>query len=239
VVHDVALQRLPVRFALDRAGLVGADGATHHGVFDLAFLGCLPDVVIMAPADEAELVHMIATAVSIDDRPSFLRYPRGEGIGVDMPERGQALPIGKGRVVREGSKLAILSLGTRLADALMAADALEAKGLSCTVADARFAKPLDEDLLRRLASQHEALILVEEGSAGGFSSLVLTFLANQGLLDGGLKVRALHIPDRWIEHESPAVQLAQSGIDAKGIAAAALLALGHDAALAKSFSSVT
>jgi 1-deoxy-D-xylulose-5-phosphate synthase len=232
VVHDVALQRLPVRFALDRAGLVGADGATHHGVFDLAFLGCLPDIVIMAPADEAEMMHMVATSVAIDDRPSFLRYPRGEGVGLDLPERGMVLPIGKGRVVRQGTKAAILSLGTRLADAMKAAEELEAKGLSCTVADARFAKPLDEDLIRRLAREHEVLVTVEEGSTGGFSSLVLHFLANQGLLDGGLKVRALHIPDRWIEHDTPARQLAQSGIDAKGIAAAVLVALGQDAAKA-------
>ena len=185
VVHDVAIQRLPVRFALDRAGLVGADGPTHAGSFDLAYLGCLPGFVLMAAADEAELKHMVATAAAIDDRPSAFRYPRGEGIGVELPEHGQVLEIGKGRVLREGSTVAILSLGTRLQEAIRAADQLATFGLSTTVADARFAKPLDHDLIRRLAQGHEVLITIEEGSVGGFGSHVLQFLASTGLLDRG------------------------------------------------------
>ncbi len=227
VVHDVAIQRLPVRFALDRAGLVGADGPTHAGAFDLAYLGCLPDFVIMAAADEAELRHMVATAVAIDDRPSAFRYPRGEGVGVDLPEVGVPLEIGKGRIVREGSAVAILSLGTRLADSLRAADQLAALGLSTTVADARFMKPLDEDLVRRLARNHEVLITIEEGSVGGFGSHVLQFLATAGLLDGGLKVRPMALPDTFIEHDKPERMYEQAGLGAAGIVATVLGALGR------------
>ena len=194
IVHDVAIQRLPVRFALDRAGLVGADGPTHAGSFDLAYLGCLPGFVLMAAADEAELVHMVATQVAIDDRPSALRYPRGDGVGVDMPEFGVPLEIGKGRVVREGSTVALLSLGTRLADCLKAAETLASHGLSTTVADARFAKPLDAELLLRLAREHEVLITVEEGAIGGFGTQVLQTLAEHGVLDRGLKVRSWSCP---------------------------------------------
>jgi 1-deoxy-D-xylulose-5-phosphate synthase len=228
VVHDVAIQRLPVRFALDRAGLVGADGATHAGSFDLAYLGCLPDFVIMAPSDEAELVHMVATQVAIDDRPSALRYPRGDGIGVDLPERGVALPIGKGRIVQEGNKVAILSIGTRLQEAMKAAGELGSFGLSTTVADMRFVKPLDLDLLYRLAREHEVLITVEEGSIGGFGSQVLHALAIAGLLDSGLKVRPMVLPDRFIDHESPSVQYDEAGLNARHITATALAALGRE-----------
>ena len=192
VVHDVAIQSLPVRFAIDRAGMVGADGVTHQGSYDLTYLGCLPNFVIMAPSDEAELMHMVATACQIDDRPSALRYPRGEALGIEMPERGSAVEIGKGRILREGSKVAILSLGTRLADALAAADDLAARGLSTTVADARFAKPLDEDLVRRLAGEHEVLITVEEGAIGGFATQVMQFLARQGLFDKGVALPPGH-----------------------------------------------
>jgi 1-deoxy-D-xylulose-5-phosphate synthase len=230
VVHDVAIQGLPVRFAIDRAGLVGADGATHAGSFDVAYLGCLPGMVMMAAADEAELVHMIATAAAIDDRPSAVRYPRGEGTGVDLPERGQALAIGKGRVLREGSKVALLSFGARLQECLAASDELAARGLSTTVADARFAKPLDEDLVRRLALGHEVLITVEEGSIGGFGSFVLHHLAHSGLLDGGLKIRPMVLPDRFIEHDTPARQYEDAGLTARHIVAVALAALGVDAA---------
>jgi 1-deoxy-D-xylulose-5-phosphate synthase len=230
VVHDVAIQRLPVRFAMDRAGLVGADGATHAGSFDLAYLGCLPGFVIMAAADEAELVHMVATAAAIDDRPSALRYPRGEGFGVPMPARGEVLPIGKGRVLREGTSVAVLSLGARLHEALAAADALAGFGLSTTVADARFAKPLDEDLVRRLARDHEVLITIEEGAIGGFASQVLQFLTHEGLLDdGGLKIRPMILPDRFIDHDSPAKQYAEAGLDARHIVATAMTALGRNA----------
>ncbi len=228
VVHDVAIQRLPVRFAIDRAGLVGADGATHAGAYDLAYLCCLPDFVVMAAADEAELVHMVATCRAIDDRPSAVRYPRGEGVGIDLPEQGEPLEIGKGRVLREGSVVAILSLGGRLADSLTAADELASRGLSTTVADARFAKPLDHGLLRWLASSHEVLITVEEGSVGGFSSHVLHALATEGLLDGGLKVRPMTLPDRFIDHDSPAKQYADAGLDAAAIVATALAALGQE-----------
>ncbi len=228
VVHDVAIQRLPVRFAIDRAGLVGADGATHAGAYDLTYLCCLPDFVVMAAADEAELVHMVATCRAIDDRPSAVRYPRGEGVGVEMPEVGVPMEIGKGRILREGSAVAILSLGGRLADSLNAADDLAARGLPTTVADARFAKPLDLDLLRRLATSHEVLITVEEGSVGGFSSHVLHALATLGLLDGGLKVRPMTLPDRFIDHDSPAKQYADAGLDAAGIVATALAALGQE-----------
>ena len=231
VVHDVAIQRLPVRFALDRAGLVGADGATHAGSFDVAYLGCLPGMVIMAAADEAELMHMVATAAAIDDGPSAVRYPRGDGVGVEMPVRGSVLPIGKGRILREGTAVALLSLGTRLQECLKAAEELASRGLSATVADARFAKPLDEDLVRRLAAEHEVLITVEEGGVGGFASHVLQFLASTGQLDGGLKIRPLILPDRFIDHHKPEVQYADAGLDARHIAATALSALGRDAAL--------
>lgn len=226
VVHDVALQNLPVRFALDRAGLVGADGPTHAGAFDIAYLACLPNMVVMAAADEAELVHMVATAAAYDDGPIAFRYPRGEGVGVDMPERGVPLPIGKGRIVREGSRVALLSLGTRLAEALKAAEDLEARGLSTTVADARFAKPLDLELILGLARSHEVLITIEEGSVGGFGSWVLQALSDHGALDGGLKVRAMTLPDTYQDHDKPERMYADAGLDAAGIVQKALAALG-------------
>jgi 1-deoxy-D-xylulose-5-phosphate synthase len=226
VVHDVAIQQLPVRFAIDRAGLVGADGATHAGSFDVAYLGCLPGFVIMAPADEAELMHAVATAAAIDDRPSAFRYPRGEGTGVKLPERGTPFAIGKGRVLREGTSVALLSLGTRLAECLKAADELAARGLSCTVADARFAKPLDEDLIKQLAANHEVLVTIEEGSIGGFSAQVMHSLAGAGLLDGGLKIRPMVLPDRFIDHDSPANQYDQAGLTARHIVINVLWALG-------------
>jgi 1-deoxy-D-xylulose-5-phosphate synthase len=229
VVHDVAIQRLPVRFAIDRAGLVGADGPTHAGSFDLAYLGCLPDFVIMAAADEAELVHMVATAAAIDDRPCAFRYPRGEGLGLDRPAEGVPLPIGKGRIVREGTTVAILSLGTRLAEAMKAADQLAAMGLSATVADARFMKPLDRELIARLAKEHEVLITVEEGSMGGFGAHVLHELADSGALDRGLKVRTMVLPDTFIDHDAPARMYEQAGLTASGIIGTALAALGRDA----------
>jgi 1-deoxy-D-xylulose-5-phosphate synthase len=232
VVHDVAIQSLPVRFAIDRAGLVGADGATHAGSFDLAYLGCLPNMVLMAPSDEAELMHMVATAAAIDDRPSAFRYPRGEGTGIAVPERGEVLPIGRGRVLREGENVAILSLGTRLRDVMKAADDLVARGLAVTVADARFAKPLDTALIEQLARHHEVLLTVEEGSVGGFGSAVLHHLAWAGLLDHGLKVRPLVLPDRFLDHDAPARQMAQAGLDAASIVAAVLTALGHGRAAA-------
>jgi 1-deoxy-D-xylulose-5-phosphate synthase len=228
IVHDVAIQRLPVRFALDRAGLVGADGPTHAGSFDLAYLGCLPGFVLMAAADEAELVHMVATQVAIDDRPSALRYPRGDGVGVDMPEFGVPLEIGKGRIVREGNAVALLSLGTRLADCLAAAETLASHGLSATVADARFAKPLDVDMVLQLAREHEVVITVEEGAVGGFGAQVLQALAEHGALDRGLKVRAMVLPDRFIDQDSPAAMYAQAGLDADAIVAKAFAALGKD-----------
>jgi 1-deoxy-D-xylulose-5-phosphate synthase len=228
VVHDVAIQRLPVRFALDRAGLVGADGPTHAGAFDLAYLGCLPGFVLMAAADEAELAHMVATQVAIDDRPSALRYPRGDGVGVDMPEFGVPLEIGKGRILREGSSIALLSYGTRLQECFKAADMLAAQGLSATVADARFAKPLDADLVRRLAREHEVLITIEEGAIGGFGAHVLQTLAESGVLDRGLKVRCLVLPDVFIDQDSPAAMYAVAGLDAKGIVAKVFEALGKD-----------
>ena len=233
VVHDVAIQKLPVRFALDRAGLVGADGPTHAGSFDVAYLGCLPDFVVMAAADEAELVHMVATAAAHDDGPIAFRYPRGEGVGVDMPEFGVPLAIGKGRIVREGSRVAILSLGTRLSEALKAAEELEARGLSTTVADARFAKPLDEALILRLAREHEVLVTVEEGSVGGFGSHVLQLLARSGALDRGLKVRPMVLPDIFIDHDRPDRMYAKAGLDAAGIVTKVFEALGHDAAARK------
>jgi 1-deoxy-D-xylulose-5-phosphate synthase len=228
VVHDVAIQKLPVRFAMDRAGLVGADGPTHAGSFDVAFLGCLPNFVLMAPSDEAELVHMVATAVAIDDRPSALRYPRGEGRGIVMPDEGKPLEIGKGRIVREGTKIAIFSYGTRLGESLKAADELSAHGLSTTVADARFAKPLDIDLLLRLAREHEVLLTIEEGSVGGFGSFVLQALADQGVLDRGIKVRQMVLPDTYIDHDTPNAMYAKAGLDAKGIVAKAFEALGQN-----------
>jgi 1-deoxy-D-xylulose-5-phosphate synthase len=233
VVHDVALQKLPVRFAIDRAGLVGADGATHAGSFDVAYLGCLPDFVIMAAGDELELMHMVATAAQIDDRPSAFRYPRGEGVGVELPARGTPLEIGKGRIVREGTKIAILNFGARLQECLVAAEDLGAKGLSTTVADARFAKPLDTDLIRRLAREHEVLITIEEGSVGGFASFVLQYLATSGLLDGGLKVRPMVLPDRFLDHASPARQYEWAGLNAPQIVATALAALGQSSERAR------
>ena len=228
VVHDVAIQRLPVRFILDRAGLVGADGPTHSGAFDIAYLGCLPGFVIMAAADEAELVHMVATAVAINDRPSALRYPRGDGVGIDMPEFGVPLEIGKGRVLREGSSVALLSFGARLQECLLAAETLAAQGLTTTVADARFAKPLDVDLVLRLAREHEVLITIEEGSIGGFGSYVLQTLAEHGALENGLKVRSLVLPDVFIDQDSPATMYSKAGLDSKGIVAKVFDALGRD-----------
>jgi len=228
VVHDVAIQRLPVRFAMDRAGLVGADGPTHAGAFDVAYLGCLPGFIVMAAADEAELVHMVATQVAIDDRPSALRYPRGEGMGVPMPAEGIPLEIGKGRILREGTKVALFSFGARLAECLKAADELAALGLSTTVADARFTKPLDTDLLLRLAREHEVLITIEEGAIGGFGAHVLHTLAESGVLDGGLKVRPMVLPDIFIDQDSPAAMYGKAGLDAKGIVAKAFEALGQN-----------
>ncbi len=226
VVHDVAIQQLPVRFAIDRAGLVGADGATHAGSFDLAYLGCLPGIVLMAPSDEAELVHMVATAAAIGDRPSALRYPRGEGAGVALPARGQILEIGRARVLREGGSIAIVSLGTRLAEALRAADELAARGLPATVVDARFAKPFDAALIERLARSHEVMLTVEEGSAGGFGAAVMQHLAWRGLLDGGLKFRPMTLPDRFIDHDSHQRQIAAAGLAARDIVHAAVNAMG-------------
>jgi len=226
VVHDVVLQNLPVRFAMDRAGLIGADGATHAGSFDIAYLGCLPGIVLMAAADEAELAHMVATANAIDDRPSAFRYPRGEGFGVPVPARGTPLEIGRGRVLREGSSIAILSYGARLQECLKAADELAAQGFSTTVADARFAKPLDTKLVERLTRGHEVLITVEEGSVGGFGSFVAQHLAWAGLLDGGVKFRPMTLPDRFIDHAAPKVQYDQAGLSARHIVATALTALG-------------
>ncbi len=228
VVHDVAIQSLPVRFAMDRAGMVGADGVTHQGSYDIAYLGCLPGFVLMAAADERELMDMVATQVGIDDRPSALRYPRGESLGLDLPERGTALEIGKGRILREGTKVAILSYGTRLHDCLSAADELTARGLSTTVADARFAKPLDEELARRLAAEHEVLLTVEEGAMGGFASQVMHALARAGVFDRGLKFRPLTLPDFFIDHDKPAAQIVTAGLDAPHIVSAALAALGHE-----------
>jgi len=227
VVHDVAIQKLPVRFALDRAGLVGADGATHAGSFDIGYLGALPGFTLMAAADEAELMHMVATAAAIDDGPSAVRYPRGEGTGVTLPERGEVLPIGKGRVLREGTKVAILSYGTRLAEALTAAEELAARGLSTTVADARFAKPLDTDLVKRLAREHEVLITIEEGAMGGFAAFVMQYLASQGVFDAGLKFRPMVLPDVFQDQDKPERMYADAGLDAAGIVHTALMALGE------------
>ena len=229
VVHDVAIQSLPVRFAIDRAGLVGADGATHAGSFDNAYLGCLPNFVIMAASDEAELVHMVATQVSINDHPSAVRYPRGEGRGVELPEVGVPLPVGKGRIVRQGSKIALFSFGTRLAECEKAAEELAALGLSTTVADARFMKPLDVDLLLKLAREHEILITIEEGAIGGFGSHVMQTLTDHGMLDSGmLKARSMVLPDVFLDHDSPNAMYARAGLDAKGIVAKVFEALGKD-----------
>ena len=227
VVHDVAIQKLPVRFAIDRAGLVGADGPTHAGSFDIGYLGALPGMVCMAAADEAELVHMVATAVAIDDRPSAFRYPRGEGVGIELPEIGQALEIGKGRILREGTTIALLSYGTRLAETMKAAEMLGAQGLSVTVADARFAKPLDKNLTSRLAREHEVLVTIEEGAVGGFGAFVLHHLAETGGLDHGLKIRTLTLPDEFQDQDSPAKMYAAAGLDARHIAGVAIEALGR------------
>jgi len=229
VVHDVAIQGLPVRFIIDRAGLVGADGPTHAGSFDLAYLGCLPGFVIMAAADEAELVHMVATAAAINDRPSAIRFPRGDGVGVDLPSVGVPLEIGKGRIVREGTSVALLSLGTRLQECLKAADILKTHGLTTTVADARFAKPIDTDLVLRLAREHDVLITIEEGSIGGFGAQVLHTLSESGALDKGLKVRSMVLPDTFIDQDSPAAMYAKAGLDAKGIVTRVFEALGREA----------
>ena len=230
VVHDVAIQKLPVRFPIDRAGYVGADGPTHCGAFDTTYLATLPGFVVMAAADEAELKHMVRTAATYDEGPISFRYPRGNGVGVEMPERGSVLEIGKGRIVREGSKVALLSLGTRLADCLLAAEELDAAGLSTTVADARFAKPLDEDLVARLAREHEVLIIVEEGAVGGFASHVLHFLARHGLLETGLKVRPLIMPDVFTDQAKPESMVAEAGLDSTGIVRAVFAALGQGTA---------
>jgi 1-deoxy-D-xylulose-5-phosphate synthase len=228
IVHDVAIQSLPVRFAIDRAGLVGADGATHAGSFDNAYLGCLPNFVIMAASDEAELVHMVATQVAINDRPSAVRYPRGEGRGIEMPEVGVPLEVGKGRIVRQGKQVALLSFGTRLAECEKAADELAAHGLSATIADARFMKPLDEEMILKLAREHEILLTIEEGSIGGFGSHVMQLLADNGMLDGGLRMRSMVLPDVFMDHDSPNAMYARAGLDAKGIVAKVFETLGKD-----------
>jgi 1-deoxy-D-xylulose-5-phosphate synthase len=228
VVHDVAIQRLPVRFAMDRAGLVGADGPTHAGSYDVTYLSTLPGFVVMAASDEVELTNMVATAAAIDDRPSALRYPRGEGIGLERPKAGTPLEIGKGRIVREGTSIALLNFGARMPQCLLAADKLSAYGLSTTVADARFAKPLDHDLIRRLVREHEVLITVEEGAIGGFAAHVMQYLALEGLLDRGLKLRPLTLPDFFIDQDSPEKMYEVAGLDAKSIVATALNALGRE-----------
>jgi 1-deoxy-D-xylulose-5-phosphate synthase len=230
VVHDVAIQKLPVRFAIDRAGLVGNDGQTHAGSFDITYLGCLPGFVIMAAGDEADLVHMVATCVAIDDAPSAVRYPRGEGIGVELPKQGVPLEIGRGRVMREGTTIALLNFGGRLAECMKAAQELAAYGLSTTVADARFAKPLDTDLINRLMREHEVVITVEEGAIGGFGSHVLHHLAMNGLLDHGLKIRTMVLPDVFLDHDSPQAQYDQAQLNARHIVAMALSALGREIA---------
>ncbi len=228
VVHDVAVQNLPVRFAIDRAGLVGADGATHAGSFDIGYLGALPNFVVMAAADEAELKHMVATAAAIDDRPSAVRYPRGDGVGIEMPAEGKVLKIGKGRIVRQGSTVAILSLGTRLAEAFRAAEQLASYGLSTTVADARFAKPLDTEMIEKLAREHEVVVTIEEGAIGGFGSFVLHHLALAGLLDRGLKVRPMVLPDVFYEHGKPEAMYETAGLNASGIVETVFAALGRE-----------
>nr|WP_288902572.1 1-deoxy-D-xylulose-5-phosphate synthase [uncultured Sneathiella sp.] len=238
VVHDVSIQNLPVRFAMDRAGLVGADGATHAGSFDITYLATLPNMMVMAPADEAELKHMVATAAAYDDGPCAFRYPRGEGIGVDMPEKGEVLEIGKGRMIKQGDKVAILSFGTRLKEALIAAEELEAKGISTTVADARFCKPLDEEMIRDLAAHHEALITVEEGAIGGFGSHVMQFLAMNGLLDDGLKVRPLCMKDIYIDQQKIEDMYEEAGINHGQIVEAALSALGTGKAKQRNISAI-
>jgi len=230
IVHDVALQNLPVRFALDRAGLVGADGPTHAGAFDVTYLACLPNFVVMAAADEAELCHMVATAAAIDDRPSAVRYPRGDGVGVEMPEKGIPLEIGKGRIISEGSCIALLSLGTRLQEATLAAEKLAAMGLSTTVADARFAKPIDTELVENLARKHDVLITIEEGSVGGFGSHVLGHLASTGLLDAGLRIRTMYLPDEFIDHDSPKSMYDHAQLNAEHIVERAVSALGQEEA---------
>jgi 1-deoxy-D-xylulose-5-phosphate synthase len=227
VVHDVAIQKLPVRFALDRAGLVGADGPTHAGSFDIGYLGALPGFVVMGAADEVELARMVATCAAIDDRPSAVRYPRGEALGLAIPAKLDPLEIGRGRIVREGTTVALLSFGARFADAAKAAERLAAMGLSTTLADARFAKPLDEDLIRRLAREHEVLVTIEEGAMGGFGAFVLQFLARDGRLDRGLKVRTLTLPDVFQDQASPAAMIAEAGLDAEGIVQTVLVALGR------------
>ncbi|WP_029014579.1 1-deoxy-D-xylulose-5-phosphate synthase [Niveispirillum irakense] len=232
VVHDVALQNLPVRFAIDRAGLVGADGATHAGAFDVAYLACLPNMVVMAAADEADLVHMVATCAAYEDGPIAVRYPRGEGVGIDMPSEGMPLTIGKGRILQEGSKVAILSFGARLQEAMKAAEDLGIRGLSTTVADARFAKPLDTDLIERLVRSHDVLITIEEGSVGGFGSQVLHHLAVTGLLDHGCKIRPMVLPDIYQDHDTPYKQYEEAGLNARHIVETALKALGTDGAKA-------
>jgi 1-deoxy-D-xylulose-5-phosphate synthase len=230
VVHDVAIQKLPVRFPIDRAGYVGADGPTHCGAFDTTYLATLPGFVVMAAADEAELKHMVRTAAAYDEGPISFRYPRGNGVGVEMPERGSLLEIGKGRILRQGTKVALLSLGTRLADCVLAAEELDAAGLSTTVADARFAKPLDEELVARLAREHEVLVIVEEGAIGGFASHVLHFLARRGLLETGLKVRPLVMPDVFTDQAKPETMVAEAGLDSAGIVHAVFAALGQGTA---------
>jgi 1-deoxy-D-xylulose-5-phosphate synthase len=230
VVHDVAIQKLPVRFAIDRAGLVGNDGQTHAGSFDVTYLGCLPGFIIMAAADEADLFHMVATCAAIDNAPSAVRYPRGDGVGVPLPERGMPLEIGRGRIMREGSKIALLSLGGRLTECMKAAQELGAYGLSTTVADARFAKPLDTNLINRLAREHEVLITIEEGAIGGFGSQVLHHLAMSGILDHGLKIRTMVLPDTFLDHDSPQAQYDQAGLNSRHIVAMAFSALGREIA---------
>ena len=234
IVHDVALQKLPVRFAIDRAGLVGQDGATHAGSYDISYLSCLPDMVVMAAADEADLVHMVATAASINDGPCAFRYPRGEGVGVDLPEVGIPLEIGKGRMIREGSKVAILSLGARLQECLKAADELAARGFQITIADARFAKPLDEKLIKQLVLNHEVLLTIEEGAIGGFGTQVLHFLARNNLLSTGCKVRTMFLPDRFVSHASPGEQYEDAAMTSKDIISEVFLGLGDSAPLLQS-----
>ena len=229
IVHDVAIQKLPVRFAIDRAGFVGADGSTHAGSYDSVFLSALPGFVVMAPSDEKELMHMVRTAAAYDQGPISFRFPRGDGIGLKLPDRGEIIEIGKGRILREGSKVALLGFGTRLQEALAAADELAASGLSTTVADARFAKPLDEELVRRLAQEHEVLITIEEGASGGFGTQVLQFLSREGLLDKGLKIRTLTLPDEYLHHGPQAKVLSQVGLDRRGIVNSVFSALGREA----------
>lgn len=229
IVHDVAIQKLPVRFAIDRAGFVGADGSTHAGSYDSVFLSALPGFVVMAPSDEKELMHMVRTAAAYDQGPISFRFPRGDGIGLKLPYRGEIIEIGKGRILREGSKVALLGFGTRLQEALAAADELAASGLSTTVADARFAKPLDEELVRRLAQEHEVLITIEEGASGGFGGQVLQFLSREGLLDKGLKIRTLTLPDEYLHHGPQAKVLSQVGLDRRGIVNSVFSALGREA----------